>query len=109
MYQYKERYTLDFSKANDMDEVHQIIKEELDFPDYYGRNMDALWDCLTDMITDPTIHMELIGIDRMQHLFPKDTEILLDILKDLKHCYNDRYSNRIMIEIIIGDARYEIH
>ncbi len=76
MYQYKERYTLDFSKVTGMDEVHQIIKEELDFPDYYGRNMDALWDCLTDMVGDP-LHIELIGFERMQRFFLKMQRLFL--------------------------------
>lgn len=28
---------------------HGYIKEKLDFPDYYGENLDALFDCLTEM------------------------------------------------------------
>ena len=29
-------------------EGHKYLKEALDFPDYYGENLDALYDCLTD-------------------------------------------------------------
>ncbi|MCR5687780.1 MAG: barstar family protein [Lachnospiraceae bacterium] len=29
--------------------AHDYIAEVLDFPDYYGKNLDALFDCLTDM------------------------------------------------------------
>lgn len=29
------------------------IARVLDFPDWFGRNLDALWDCLTDL-TEPT-------------------------------------------------------
>lgn len=108
MYQYKELYTLDFSRVNYLGEVHQILKKELDFPDYYGENEDALWDCLTDMITDPTIHIELIGFERVQRLFPWNAEIILDIFKDLKHYDNDCYIDKIKIEIVMGEARYEI-
>ncbi|MBQ6813308.1 MAG: barstar family protein [Methanobrevibacter sp.] len=28
---------------------HKYIKEALDFPDYYGENLDALFDCLTEL------------------------------------------------------------
>lgn len=28
---------------------HKYIKEALDFPDYYGENLDALYDCLCDL------------------------------------------------------------
>ena len=28
---------------------HDYLKDVLDLPDYYGKNRDALYDCLTDM------------------------------------------------------------
>ncbi len=109
MYQFKEIYTLDFSKVNYLGEVHQIIKDELDFPDYYGENEDALWDCLTDMVDiDEPLHIELLGFERVQRLFPWNAEIILDIFKDLKHYDNDYYIDKIKIEIVTGEARYEI-
>ena len=107
MYAYKEKYTLDFSKITSIDEVHQIIKDELDFPDYYGKNWYAFWDCLTDMVGDP-LHMELIGFERIQNQFPRDAKIMLETLKDLKHWDDDAYRELTTIEVVIGDARYEI-
>ncbi len=110
MYQYKELYTLDFSKVNYLGEVHKVIKEGLDFPDYYGENISALWDCLTDMVDiDDPLHIELLGMERIQHLFPKQTELILKTFKDLKHYDNDYYIEQTKIEIVIGEARYEIH
>lgn len=32
-----------------IDEMHNQIAEKLNFPDYYGRNLDALNDCLSDI------------------------------------------------------------
>ena len=107
MYQFKELYTLDFTRVNYINEVHQIIKEELDFPEHYGMNWDACWDCLTDMAGDP-IHMELIGMERVQNKFPWHAKIMLNIFKRLKHWNNDKYKEQIKIEIVIGEARYEI-
>ena len=39
---------LDGRTIKDMDEVHGVFAEALDLPDYYGRNLDALHDCLTE-------------------------------------------------------------
>lgn len=29
--------------------AHQYLAQMLDFPDYYGKNLDALFDCLTEL------------------------------------------------------------
>ena len=36
------------------DDPHEYIKEKLSLPDYYGKNLDALFDCLTE-ISNKTI------------------------------------------------------
>ena len=41
--------TLDCSKMTVPDEVHDLFAQALDFPDWYGHNLDALMDCLTDL------------------------------------------------------------
>lgn len=34
--------------------AHEYIKRKLEFPDYYGENLDALWDILTT-ISQPLV------------------------------------------------------
>ncbi|WP_105978854.1 barstar family protein [Bacillus paralicheniformis] len=44
---------LDGDKFRTLDGLHKTLKERLDFPDYYGENLNALWDCLTGWIERP--------------------------------------------------------
>ena len=41
--------TLDGNILADTAKVHDYLKEMLPFPEYYGNNLDALHDCLTDL------------------------------------------------------------
>ncbi len=35
--------------------THAYLKRKFDFPDYYGKNLDALWDLLTTLGKDTEI------------------------------------------------------
>ena len=39
--------TINCAEIGTMAEMHAILARELNFPDWYGRNLDALHDCLT--------------------------------------------------------------
>lgn len=40
---------LDGEKVQDKERLHGWLSESLGFPDWYGGNLDALYDCLTDL------------------------------------------------------------
>ncbi len=42
-------YILDCEMMTDRNTAREYIAEQLGFPDYYGKNLDALFDCLTDL------------------------------------------------------------
>lgn len=46
---------LDFSSLKTREEVHGYLKKKFGFPDYYGCNLDALADCLSDAAEDVEI------------------------------------------------------
>ena len=103
MYRYKNIYIIDFSKVKYYLEMHKVIQNSLDFPDYYGCNWDAFWDCLTDMIGRKT-HIRIVGLENIERQFGEEANIFLDILKEFKHYDNDRYSDDIQIEIAKGNT-----
>jgi ribonuclease inhibitor len=39
---------LEGSLINSQEDLHGQIAAALEFPSYYGKNLDALWDCLSD-------------------------------------------------------------
>ena len=49
------RIELDFTKCKDRGDVHAYLKEQFGFPDYYGNNLDALFDALGDIAEDLNI------------------------------------------------------
>ena len=44
---------IDFSKCKYPMDLHNEIREKLEFPEWYGNNLDALWDMLTGFIETP--------------------------------------------------------
>jgi ribonuclease inhibitor len=45
--------TIHGDQITSRDEMHLALAQALEFPDYYGANLDALWDCLTGWISPP--------------------------------------------------------
>ena len=101
------KYTIDFTKVNYYLEMHAVIWHSLEFPDYYGCNWDAFWDCLTDMYGDP-MHIEIIGLDVIRKKFDGSADKMIKILKKFKHFGNDRFSDMITIEIVDENGRIVI-
>lgn len=89
---YERQFTLDFSKVKRWQDIHKVIKKDLEFPYYYGENLDALWDCLGDMFYS-TIYVT--GV----HAVPKNEdcqETLEEVLKVFRDA-QERLSHRMQI------------
>ena len=44
---------LDFSRIETLNGLHEYLKQQMNLPDHYGNNLDALYDCLTGEIELP--------------------------------------------------------
>jgi RNAse (barnase) inhibitor barstar len=101
MYKFKEKYIIDFTNVKYYLEMHYVIKEALDFPDYYGCNWSAFWDCLTDMVGRP-IYIEIIGIENIEKRFHNAAFKMVEVLREFKHYEDDEFADDIKIEVIRG-------
>lgn len=44
-------------REHSLADVHTVLSVQLDFPACYGRNLDALYDCLTDISRETEIRL----------------------------------------------------
>lgn len=53
-----EQCILDCAAITNRDELHKALKQTLHLPDWYGENLDALFDCLTDIGTETELILQ---------------------------------------------------
>ncbi|OAZ60528.1 putative ribonuclease inhibitor YrdF [Bacillus siamensis] len=61
--------------------LHRILKDKLDFPDYYGENLNALWDCLTGWIEYP-LTLVWKNFDVSQKALGSDADDVLELFQE---------------------------
>ena len=54
-------YELDGGRMTDRETAHDYLQETLGFPDWYGRNLDALFDILTEQTEETLIFLTNAG------------------------------------------------
>lgn len=53
-----QKVILDGRNMTDKAATQEYLKEQFRFPEYYGRNLDALYDCLTEIEVETEIQIE---------------------------------------------------
>lgn len=48
---------LDGKEIRDRKQLHEKLACDLNFPEWYGKNLDALYDCLTDIHEETVIRL----------------------------------------------------
>ncbi len=99
-------YTIDFRKVKYYSEIHEVIQKSLNFPDYYGCNWSAFWDCLTELYGEP-MRIEIIGMDIIKQNFGDAASKMTDILKRFRN-YEPLFTKDIEIVIISRNNRIQI-
>lgn len=73
-----QKIELNFSDCKYLGEIHKVMKEAFDFPDYYGENLSALWDLL-DGYTDEQLYIHIIGWESLPQEFSDYKAKMLNI------------------------------
>lgn len=87
------KFVLDFSGIKSLLALHEYFKEVFQLPNYYGHNMDALWDCLSCCYDESTT-IELRNIGALPKEMAPSVEIMLELFRDLHD------EDGVIIEII---------
>lgn len=77
-------HTMDGTGLRDKLSTLDAIAETLSFPEWFGRNLDALYDCLTDLSWLPSGEHVLIWVsaDRLAAADPKAYLAIRSVLSD---------------------------
>lgn len=75
------KITIDGTQIDNASQMHDFLKEALGLPDYYGANLDALWDGLTGWVETPlTIQWE--HFQESENKLGEYSQRLLELFQD---------------------------
>lgn len=72
--------TLDFTGCKYLYGVHMIFKEAFNFPEWYGMNLSALWDCL-DNYCDWDLCVYVKGLNTLPKEFEEYMQKIIRIFE----------------------------
>lgn len=72
-------FIIDFTESKSIWYFYESIIEGMEFPDWCGKGMDAIWDLLTGYMEVPaTIYIK--GMDKLPKDLTEDRDLLLKVL-----------------------------
>ncbi|WP_152004146.1 barstar family protein [Desulfoluna spongiiphila] len=82
---------IDMSGIMDNETFHEYVSKMLNFPGYYGYNLDAFWDCITDE-GQSSMPQKLIveGLAALKSFLPQLHDGFVECLNDYLKEYPDR-------------------
>ncbi len=80
--------TIDFGNCKRLGDLHDELKQKLHLPDFYGRNLDALWDSITGIMYTPA-YILIRGAKKVPADLCPTVEKMIGIFKRAEIMYGD--------------------
>ena len=74
---------LDVSGIKTATQLHELLKNQLRFPSWYGCNWDAFWDSITGFVEMPKT-LKLIGWALLEANLPSDAALMKRCLNEME-------------------------
>jgi len=87
------RADIDVSDVMTSEDLHDLLRDRLAFPGWYGRNWDAFWDCARDpeISVMPAV-LCIRGWQQLETRLPRDA-------KELRQCLDDLGTERQDVQV----------
>lgn len=86
---------LDFTGCKTWWDIHEFIRVQFGFPQYYGKNLSALRDCM-DIYSDDIMLVEIHGV----HTIPKTAE---NTMQGILNLFDDIHREHPNLKFVVID------
>ncbi|RGD63354.1 ribonuclease inhibitor [Kitasatospora xanthocidica] len=80
--------TIDVGSVRDESGLHAVLKRELGFPAFYGRNWNAFWDAITGLVAMPR-ELRFTGWAELEREVPSSAALLRSRLAEFATAERD--------------------
>ena len=74
------KLVLDGRSVTGREDLHHQMETVLNFPEWYGGNLDALYDCLTELMEE--VDIRILHMDALKSTLGNYADKLLQVLED---------------------------
>jgi len=92
---------MDFAGKSTKEGIQETIRASLNAPEYYGNNLDALYDVLTSQKEDVIIDID--GIDEVAEDIKDYVQKVFDVIKDAAEATKNNVSGKVISVDAMGE------